>query len=163
MPVLKYVSRWEGPERELNLEPSFFDVNNCTYSSSLEERETSAVQGSAGTYHQPPVLLELHSVVVHSDPELAQSVLPVLLFAVLVVVIFVAISVFFTAVAAVVVLCNDALHINILEVLRQVFGPHQHVGVLTSEVILQMIKGGVLGVPLHGAIPETCGCVGGSS
>lgn len=115
---------------------------------------------SASTYDQPPVLLELHGVVVHSDLQLAQPVAPVLLVAVLIsVLIFVAISavaLFFTTVVALVDLCIDALHINILEVLRQVSGPDQHVGVLAFEAVLQLIKGGVLGVSGYATIPETC-------
>lgn len=88
---------------------------------------------------------------------------PTLLVAVLLfIVAFFAASVtpvFFAAVAAIVHLCIDALHIDVLEVWWQVFGLNQHVGVLAFEVILQIIKACVLGISGYGAFPETCGDV----
>lgn len=81
-----------------------------------------------------------------------------MLFTVLLFIIIVSITpFFFTAVTAIVHLRVDALHVDMLDVVWQVFGPDQHVGVLTFKVILQRIKGCVLGSFRDGTIPEPCG------
>lgn len=133
------------------------------------------------THDQPSSILELHSVIVHSDFELLRSVImwPVFFMAVVtavlvvvVIILFIAdpVAVVFFAAAVLVVIAVTvimsaaaivALDVDFLEVIWQIPGLNKHVWVLSFIVVLQSVKGSIISlsvsVSLYFTLIEACG------
>lgn len=68
-----------------------------------------------------------------------------------------AVTMLMTVVVVIFDACIDALDVDIVNVIWQVLGLDQHIGVLTFKVILLSIKGSVLRVTPYSALIEACG------
>lgn len=129
------------------------------------------------THDQPSSILELHSVIVHSDFELLRSLImwPVFFTAVvtavlvIVVILFVAVAVVFFAAAILVVIAVTvimsaativALDVDVLEVIWQIPGLDKHIWVLSFIVVTQSVEGSIISlsvsVSLYFTLIEAC-------